>query len=257
MTHAPMITVSGLSKRYGDKAVVSDVGFEAPGGAITYLLGPNGAGKSTTMRMIAGLTAPDAGTVRVNGRALRELAEPMREVRFTLDTFARNPKHTARQHLAWQARLGGIPVTEVDEVLARVGLTEVAKRQVGRFSLGMLQRLGIATALLGDPRTLVLDEPDNGLDVDGILWLRDLLTGLAAQGRALLVASHNLTEVEITADRIVIMGRGRVLSDASRDDTLALGAGPRKLESAYTTVTRGSVEYRGAAGRPAENEAEQ
>lgn len=255
MTHSPMITVSGLSKRYGGKAVVSEVGFEAPGGSITYLLGPNGAGKSTTMRMIAGLTTPDAGTVRINGRSLRELAEPMREIRFNLDTFARNPKHTARQHLLWQARLGGVPAADADAVLERVGLAEVARRPVGRFSLGMLQRLGIATALLGDPRTLVLDEPDNGLDVDGILWLRELLTGLAAEGRSLLVASHNLTEVEITADRIVIMGRGRVLSDASRDETLALGSGPRRLESAYTTVTRGSVEYRGAGTR--DDEAEQ
>ncbi|MFI5498517.1 ABC transporter ATP-binding protein [Nocardia asteroides] len=257
MTHSPMITVSGLTKRYGDKSVVSAVDFEAPGGSITYLLGPNGAGKSTTMRMIAGLTTPDAGTVRINGRSLRELAEPMREIRFALDTFARNPAHTARQHLRWQARLGGVPAADADEVLARVGLTEVARRPIGRFSLGMLGRLGIATALLGDPRTLVLDEPDNGLDVDGILWLRELLTGLAAEGRALLVASHNLTEVEITADRIVIMGRGRVLSDASRDETLALGAGQRRLESAYTTVTRGSVDYRGATGSRADDEAEQ
>ncbi|MFE3543842.1 ABC transporter ATP-binding protein [Nocardia sp. NPDC059177] len=243
-----MITVSGITKQFGDRVAVSDVSFEAPRGSITYLLGPNGAGKSTTMRMIAGLTTPDAGTVRINGRALRELPATMREVRFTLDTFARNPKHTAEQHLTWQARLGGIPTAEVGDVLARVGLAEVADRLVGRFSLGMLQRLGIATALLGDPKTLVLDEPDNGLDVDGILWLRELLTGLAGQGRTLLVASHNLTEVEITADRIVIMGRGRILSDASRDDTVALGSGPRRLESAYLAVTRGSVEYAGAAG---------
>ncbi|MEU8899831.1 ATP-binding cassette domain-containing protein [Nocardia sp. NPDC048505] len=241
-----MIRVSGLSKRFGDKVAVGEAGFEAPAGSITYLLGPNGAGKSTTMRMIAGLTTPDEGTVEINGRPLRRLAHPMREVRFNLDTFARHPRHTATQHLKWQARLGGIPAAEIGPVLARVGLAEVAGRQVGRFSLGMLQRLGIATALLGDPRTLVLDEPDNGLDVDGILWLRELLTGLAAQGRTLLVASHNLTEVEITADRIVIMGRGRILSDADRDATLALGSGPRRLESAYLAVTRGSVEYQEA-----------
>ncbi|MFB8004704.1 ABC transporter ATP-binding protein [Nocardia sp. NPDC056000] len=244
-----MISVSGISKRFGDKVAVGDVSFEAASGSITYLLGPNGAGKSTTMRMIAGLTTPDAGTVRIDGQSLRGLTEPMRTVRFNLNTFARDPRHTATQHLKWQARLGGIPVTEVERVLARVGLTEVANRLVGRFSLGMLQRLGIASALLGDPRTIVLDEPDNGLDVDGILWLRELLTGLAAQGRTLLVASHNLTEVEITADRIVIMGRGKVLSDASRDDTVALGSGPRPLEAAYLAVTRGSVEYDGATER--------
>ncbi|MBL1077234.1 ATP-binding cassette domain-containing protein [Nocardia sp. 2] len=241
-----MIQVSGISKRFGDKVAVSEVSFDAAGGSITYLLGPNGAGKSTTMRMIAGLTAPDAGTVRINDRPLRELTHTMRAVRFNLDTFARNPRHTAKQHLTWQARLGGIPVTDVEEVLARVGLSEVKDRLVGRFSLGMLQRLGIATALLGDPETIVLDEPDNGLDVDGILWLRELLTGLARRGRTLLVASHNLTEVDITADRIVIIGRGRILSDADRDETVALGSGPRPLESAYLNITRGSVEYAGA-----------
>ncbi|MGV9676939.1 ABC transporter ATP-binding protein [Nocardia sp. NPDC003482] len=240
-----MIRVSALSKRFGDKVAVDDVSFAAAAGSITYLLGPNGAGKSTVMRMIAGLTAPDSGTVRIAERPLRELGDTMREVRFNLDTFARNPRHTARQHLSWQARLGGIPVREVGEVLDRVGLSEVGNRLVGRFSLGMSQRLGIASALLGDPRTIVLDEPDNGLDVDGVLWLRELLTGLANQGRTLLVASHNLTEVEITADRIVIMGRGRILSDADREETLALGSGPRRLESAYLTVTRGSVEYAG------------
>ncbi|MFF2557315.1 ABC transporter ATP-binding protein [Nocardia sp. NPDC058058] len=247
-----MISVSGISKRFGDKVAVGDVSFEAASGAITYLLGPNGAGKSTTMRMIAGLTTPDAGTVRIDGESLRGLADTMRAVRFNLNTFARDPRHTAAQHLKWQARLGGIPVSEVERVLARVGLAEVANRLVGRFSLGMLQRLGIASALLGDPRTIVLDEPDNGLDVDGILWLRELLTGLAAQGRTLLVASHNLTEVEITADRIVIMGRGRVLSDAGRDETVALGSGPRPLESAYLAVTRDSVEYDGTTGERAD-----
>ncbi|MFC9876041.1 ABC transporter ATP-binding protein [Nocardia salmonicida] len=249
-----MIKVSRISKRFGDRVAVGDVSFEAAAGSITYLLGPNGAGKSTTMRMIAGLTTPDTGTVQINERSLRELSHTMRAVRFNLDTFARNPKHTAKQHLTWQARLGGIPTSEVQQVLARVGLADVENRLVGRFSLGMLQRLGIATALLGDPRIIVLDEPDNGLDVDGILWLRELLTGLARQGRTLLVASHNLTEVEITADRIVIMGRGRVLSDADRDETIALGSGPRRLESAYLTVTRGSVEYRGDTGGPGEVE---
>ncbi|MFI1234560.1 ABC transporter ATP-binding protein [Nocardia salmonicida] len=249
-----MIKVSRISKRFGDRVAVDDVSFEAAAGSITYLLGPNGAGKSTTMRMIAGLTTPDTGTVQINERSLRELTHTMREVRFNLDTFARNPQHTAKQHLTWQARLGGIPTGEVQQVLARVGLADVESRLVGRFSLGMLQRLGIASALLGDPRIIVLDEPDNGLDVDGILWLRELLTGLARQGRTLLVASHNLTEVEITADRIVIMGRGRILSDADRDETIALGSGPRRLESAYLTVTRGSVEYLGDTGAPSEVE---
>ncbi|MEV0856250.1 ABC transporter ATP-binding protein [Nocardia fluminea] len=247
-----MITVSAVSKRFGDRVAVSDVSFEAARGSITYLLGPNGAGKSTTMRIIAGLTTPDTGTVRINEQSLRGLTPAMREIRFNLDTFARNPKHTAKQHLTWQARLGGIAAAEVGQVLARVGLADAGNRSVGQFSLGMLQRLGIATALLGNPRTIVLDEPDNGLDVDGVLWLRELLTGLARQGRTLLIASHNLTEVDIIADRIVIMGRGRILSDASRDETVALGSGPRRLESAYLAVTRSSVEYQGDTRAPGE-----
>ncbi|MGW4366531.1 ABC transporter ATP-binding protein [Nocardia takedensis] len=244
-----MITVHGLTKRFGENLAVSDVEFRAPDGAITYLLGPNGAGKTTVMRMIAGLVSQDSGAIEINGKSLRELRDPKREIGFSLGAFARNPKHTAAQHLRWQARLGGIPDAEVAPLLERVGLEKVAGRQVGKFSYGMLQRLGIASALLGEPRTLVLDEPANGLDVEGTLWLRELLTGLAASGTCLLVASHALTEVEITGDRIIVMGCGAVLSDASREETVALGAEPRRLESAYLDITRTSVEYAANGGR--------
>lgn len=243
-----MISVRGVSKRFGDTVAVADVSFEAEAGSITYLLGPNGAGKTTVMRMIAGLTRPTGGTLTINGQGLLDFRDTLREIGFGLGAFTRNPHHTATQHLLWQARLGGVSAGRVGEVLARVGLEKVAKRPVGKFSYGMLQRLGIAAALLGDPRTLVLDEPANGLDVEGTLWLRELVTGLAAEGKCLLVASHNLTEVEITGDRIVVMGRGKVLSDTSKDELVARGSGPRPLESAYLEITATSVEYTAGKG---------
>ncbi|WP_280418128.1 ABC transporter ATP-binding protein [Nocardia carnea] len=243
-----MISVRGVSKRFGDTVAVADVSFEAEAGSITYLLGPNGAGKTTVLRMIAGLTRPTGGTLTINGKGLLEFRDTLREIGFGLGAFTRNPHHTASQHLLWQARLGGVSAGRVGEVLARVGLEKVAKRPVGNFSYGMLQRLGIAAALLGDPRTLVLDEPANGLDVEGTLWLRELVTGLAAEGKCLLVASHNLTEVEITGDRIVVMGRGKVLSDTSKDELVARGSGPRPLESAYLEITATSVEYTAGKG---------
>ena len=237
------IAVSGVSKRFGDNLVVDDVTLRTGAGSLTYLLGPNGAGKTTLLRMIAGLTAPDAGAIAVDGRRLRDYAQVKRAIGFGLNPFAHNPKHTARRHLRWQARLAGLPLADADRVLDLVGLGSVSERLTGRFSYGMLQRLGIATALLGDPRSVVLDEPANGLDVEGTLWLRELFGTLTAQGKTLLVASHSLSEVEITADRIVIMGKGRILTDADRDEVLALGTGPRRLESAYLETTRTSVDY--------------
>ncbi|MGW1740910.1 ABC transporter ATP-binding protein [Nocardia sp. NPDC001965] len=243
-----MISVRGVSKRFGEKLAVDDVTFEAGQGSITYLLGPNGAGKTTVMRMIAGLAHPSSGTISVNGSGLRELRSVITEIGFSLGPFARNPAHTAEQHLLWQARLGGLPKSDIAPVLDRVGLTPVAKRTVGKFSYGMLQRLGIASALLGDPKTMVLDEPANGLDIEGIIWLRELLVDLAADGKCLLVASHNLTEVEITGTRVVIMGKGRVLSDTSKDELVAAGSGPRPLESAYIEITHSSVEYAAIGG---------
>ncbi|MFT4202222.1 ABC transporter ATP-binding protein [Gordonia sp. (in: high G+C Gram-positive bacteria)] len=238
-----MIEVNGVTKSYGDKLAVDDVSLRAEPGGVTYLLGPNGAGKTTIMRMIAGLVKPDAGTITVDGRGLRDLAEVKREIGFSLSAHARNPNHTAMTHLRWQARLAGLGDDEARRVLHEVGLEQVARRPVGGFSLGMLQRLGIASALLGDPKVLVLDEPANGLDVEGVLWLRELFGRLAAAGKTLLVASHSLGEVEITASWIVIMGQGRVLSSTSRDDVVAVGSGPRRLESAYLAITRDSVEY--------------
>ncbi|GGK96980.1 ABC transporter ATP-binding protein [Nocardia jinanensis] len=243
-----MISVRGVSKRFGEKLAVDDVTFEAEQGSITYLLGPNGAGKTTMMRMIAGLAHTSSGTISVNGSGLRDFRSTINEIGFGLGAFARNPGHTAEQHLLWQARLGGLPKSDIAPVLDRVGLAPVAKRSVGKFSYGMLQRLGIASALLGDPKTLVLDEPANGLDIEGIIWLRELLLGLAAEGKCLLVASHNLTEVEITGTRVVIMGKGKLLSDTSKDELVAAGSGPRPLESAYIEITENSVEYVAAGG---------
>ena len=208
----PGISVSGVSKRFGDNVVVDDVTLGAGAGSLSYLLGPNGAGKTTVLRMVAGLTTPDAGSITVDGRRLRDFAQLKRAIGFGLNPFAHNPKHTALQHLRWQARLAGVPPGDADRVLDLVGLGSVAGRLTGKFSYGMLQRLGIATALLGDPRCVVLDEPANGLDVEGTLWLRELFRTLTAQGKAVLVASHSLSEVEITADRIIIMGKGRVLA---------------------------------------------
>lgn len=243
-----MISVRGVSKRFGEKLAVDDVTFEAEPGSITYLLGPNGAGKTTVMRMIAGLARTSSGTISVNGSGLREFRSTLTEIGFGLGAFARNPGHTAEQHLRWQAKLGGLPTSNIAPALDRVGLDGVTKRPVGKFSYGMLQRLGIASALLGDPKTLVLDEPANGLDIEGIIWLRELLLGLAAEGTCLLVASHNLTEVEITGTRVVIMGKGRVLSDTSKDELVAAGSGPRPLESAYIEITQDSVEYAATGG---------
>ncbi|MEU1953787.1 ABC transporter ATP-binding protein [Nocardia rhamnosiphila] len=243
-----MISVRGVSKRFGEKLAVDDVTFEAEPGSITYLLGPNGAGKTTVMRMIAGLARTSSGTISVNGSGLREFRSTLTEIGFGLGAFARNPGHTAEQHLRWQARLGGLPTSNIAPALDRVGLDGVTKRPVGKFSYGMLQRLGIASALLGDPKTLVLDEPANGLDIEGIIWLRELLLGLAAEGTCLLVASHNLTEVEITGTRVVIMGKGRVLSDTSKDELVTAGSGPRPLESAYIEITQDSVEYAATGG---------
>lgn len=238
-----MIVVEGLTKSFGDKAAVTDVSFTAASGGVTYLLGPNGAGKSTVMRMVAGLSAPDSGSVTINGRPRAALDQPMKEVGFSLGATSVNGALTAEQHLRWQARLGGIDESRVSRVLTTVGLASASTRRVGKFSFGMVQRLGIASALLADPPTLVLDEPANGLDVEGILWLRWLFTQLASEGRALLVASHNLPEVEITGSWVVIMGRGKVVSDNSKDDIVRQGSGQRPLESAYLALTSDSVEF--------------
>ena len=210
-----MIEVRNVSKRFGDTVAVDDLSFDVPAGVVTGFLGPNGAGKSTTMRMIIGLDRPSAGSVTIDGRAYAELSAPLHQVGALLDAKAIDGGRSARNHLRWVAQAAEIPMSRVDEVLDSVGLTEVAKRRVGGFSLGMSQRLGIATALLGDPQTLLFDEPVNGLDPDGILWIRTLLHRLASEGRAVLVSSHLMNEMEATADHVVVIGKGKLIADMS------------------------------------------
>ena len=216
-----MIELQHLTKRYGDKTVVDDLTFTVAPGTVTGFLGPNGAGKSTTMRMLVGLEEPTKGSSRVNGRAYREHPAPMREIGLLLDAGAVHPGRSARNHLLGLARTHNIPVRRVDDVLGLVGLTDVAGDRVGGFSLGMRQRLGIAAALLGDPQTVMLDEPVNGLDPDGIRWIRALLRGLAAEGRTVFVSSHLMTEMAMTAEQLIIVGRGRLIASTSVADLVA------------------------------------
>jgi ABC-2 type transport system ATP-binding protein len=216
-----MIEVEGLTKRYGDRTAVDGVSFQVRPGIVTGFLGPNGAGKSTTMRMIAGLDRPTAGRVRVNGRDYRGARAPMAELGVLLEARAVHPGRSARDHLLALALTAGLGKARVDEVIEEVGLTGVAGRRVGGFSLGMGQRLGIAVALLGQPRTVVLDEPVNGLDPEGVRWVRTLLRSLATQGCTVLVSSHLLGEMADTADRLVVIGRGRVIADSTVDDFVA------------------------------------
>ena len=223
-----MIEVRGLTKRYGDTVAVDDLTFEVRPGVVTGFLGPNGAGKSTTMRMILGLDHPTAGQALVNRRAYRTLDMPLRHVGALLEADALHPGRSARNHLRVAARSNGIPMSRVDEVLEEVGLATVARRRVRGYSLGMRQRLGIATALLGDPAVLLLDEPVNGLDADGVRWVRHLVRNLAAEGRTVLVSSHLLSEMQQVADHLLVIGRGRLIADASTSDVLA-GTGARTL----------------------------
>ncbi|MFC4004646.1 ABC transporter ATP-binding protein [Prauserella oleivorans] len=216
-----MIEVSGLTKRYGRTLAVDGLTFTVRPGQVTGFLGPNGAGKSTTMRAVLGLDRPDAGETRVNGRSYLRSEHPMREVGALLDAGAVHGGRTAFDHLRCVARSNRIGVTRVREVLERVGLAEVARKRVGGFSLGMKQRLGIATALLGDPGVLLYDEPVNGLDPEGIRWVRELMRSLAADGRTVLVSSHLMSEMALTADRVLVVGRGRLIADAPIDELAA------------------------------------
>ncbi|MFC0002808.1 ABC transporter ATP-binding protein [Micromonospora siamensis] len=208
-----MIDVTNLSKRYGDKVAVDDLTFQVRPGIVTGFLGPNGAGKSTTMRMIIGLDAPTSGTVTVDGRRYADHPAPLREVGALLEAKAVHTGRSARNHLLAMAATHGIGARRVDEVIELVGLREVAGQRAGGFSLGMGQRLGIAAALLGDPKVVMLDEPVNGLDPDGIRWIRGLLKGLAAQGRTVLVSSHLMSEMAQTAEHLIVVGRGRLIAD--------------------------------------------
>ncbi|HSZ36496.1 MAG TPA: ATP-binding cassette domain-containing protein [Acidimicrobiales bacterium] len=213
-----MIVTRGLTKRYGKTTAVDGLSFTVPSGVVTGFLGPNGSGKSTTMRMIMGLDLPDAGTATVNGLLYDELRWPLREVGALLDAKAFHPGRTARQHLTWLAKSNDIPAARIDEVLDIVGLTKVANQRAGKFSLGMGQRLGIAGALLGDPGVLLFDEPVNGLDPEGIRWARYLLRDLAAEGRTVLVSSHLISEMALTAERLVVIGRGTLIAETSVEE---------------------------------------
>ena len=208
-----MITAQSLTKRYGDTVAVNSLDFTIEAGRVTGFLGPNGAGKSTTMRMMVGLDAPSAGTVKINGCAYRELSTPLREVGALLDARAAHKGRTAYKHLLAIAATHRISSGRVHEVIDLAGLESVADKRVGGFSLGMGQRLGIATALLGDPGTIILDEPVNGLDPEGILWIRALLRRLAEDGRTVLLSSHLMSEMTQTADHLIVMGRGAILAD--------------------------------------------
>jgi ABC-2 type transport system ATP-binding protein len=240
-----MITVNGLRKRFGATTALDGMTFSVRPGEVTGLVGPNGAGKSTTLRIILGLDAAEAGQALVGGRPYRALRHPLRHVGSLLDAGALQAGRTARNHLLWIAHSQGLGARRVDEVLDQAGLMAVARRRAGGFSLGMRQRLGIAAALLGDPPALLLDEPFNGMDPEGIVWMRHFLRALAAQGRAVLVSSHLMGELQDTADHVVVVGRGRVIADATVADLLATVATGR-LEDAYLKLTRDAVEFRAA-----------
>src|ERR671933_931726 len=229
-TPDPMIELRDVTKRYGATTAVDHLTFEVRPGEVTGFLGPNGAGKSTTMRMIVGLDAPTSGRIAVDGHAYRDLRFPLHHVGALLEARAIHPGRSARDHLRWLADSNGIDRRRVEEGLELVGLGDVADRRSGGFSLGMGQRLGIATALLGDPGTLLLDEPVNGLDPEGIQWIRQLLRCLAAEGRSILVSSHLMSEMAQTADRLVVVGRGRLIVEGTVDDVV------RRSSSGYVRV---------------------
>jgi ABC-2 type transport system ATP-binding protein len=224
-----MIEARGLVKRYGGTAAVNDLTFTIRPGLVTGFLGPNGAGKTTTMRLILGLDYPSAGTVTVNGKPYAQLASPMHEVGALLDAGAVHGGRTARSHLLCLAQTNGISRRRVDEVLGIVGLSDVAGKRSKGFSLGMRQRLGIAAALLGDPKILMFDEPVNGLDPEGILWIRNLMKSLAAEGRTVLVSSHLMSEMEYTADHLLVIGRGRLIADCGMAEFITRGSGQAVL----------------------------
>jgi ABC-2 type transport system ATP-binding protein len=237
-----MITARGLTKHYGRTVAVRDLTFTVRPGVVTGFLGPNGAGKSSTLRMLTGLDRPDAGQATVNGRPYRELRLPLREVGAMLEAKSFHPGRSARAHLSALAASNAIPGRRVEEVLGLVGLTAVAGRRAGKFSLGMAQRLGIAAALLGDPGIVILDEPVNGLDPEGIHWIRNLMESLAAEGRTVLVSSHLISEVAQTADELIVIGQGRLLAQTT---VAELSATASSLEDAFFRLTESTSEYTG------------
>src|ERR1022692_740910 len=238
-----MIEARGLTKRFGTKTAVDDLTFTVEPGRVTGFLGPNGAGKSTTMRLILGLDRPQSGTATIDGRRYRDLPNPLRTVGALLEVKSVHTGRSARNHLLFLAQTQGLPASRVQEMLALVGLQDVADRRAGGFSLGMSQRLGIAAALLGDPRVLLLDEPVNGLDPEGIRWIRNLLKDLAAQGRTVLVSSHLISEIAHTADALIVIGQGRLRAQTT---VAQLSARSGSLEEAFFQLTDGVTDYSGS-----------
>ena len=244
-----MIEVNGLSKRYDEKVAVDDLSFTIKPGIVTGFLGPNGAGKSTTMRLILGLDAPTSGSATVNGKQYRDLSAPLHEVGALLEARAVHTGRSGYNHLLALAQTHGIPRRRVDEVIDLVGLESVAGKRVGGFSLGMGQRLGVAAALLGDPATVILDEPANGLDPEGIRWIRNLLKGLAADGRTVFLSSHLMSEMEQTAEHLIVIGRGRLIADTSVADFVsqASSGAPVRVRSPQLTALADAL--RASGGR--------
>jgi ABC-2 type transport system ATP-binding protein len=242
-----MIEAIALSKRYGDTLAVDNLSFTVPPGQVTGFLGPNGAGKSTTMRLILGLDAPTSGAVTVNGKSYASLRRPLFEVGALLEARAVHGGRSAFNHLMSLALSNGIPRSRVEQVLDQVGLRSVARKRSGGFSLGMGQRLGIAAALLGDPRVLIFDEPVNGLDPEGVLWIRTLLKALAAEGRTVFLSSHLMSEMAITADRLIVIGRGRLIAQTAIEDFLSGGDGSFvQARSPQAETLAGLLQARGA-----------
>ena len=237
-----MITARGLTKHYGRTVAVRDLTFTVRPGVVTGFLGPNGAGKSTTMRMLIGLDRPDTGQATVNGRPYRELRQPLREVGAMLEARSFHPGRSARAHLRALADSNAIPGRRVEEVLALVGLAAAGGRRAGKFSLGMAQRLGIAAAMLGDPPIVILDEPVNGLDPEGVRWIRNLTKSLAGEGRTVLISSHLISEVAQTADELIVIGQGRLLAHTT---VAELAATANSLEDAFFRLTESASDYTG------------
>ncbi|HEY2314041.1 MAG TPA: ATP-binding cassette domain-containing protein [Streptosporangiaceae bacterium] len=241
------IEVSGLHKRFGPTVALDEMTFSVSPGQVTGFIGPNGAGKSTTMRVILGLDAPDGGHALIGGQPYISLRNPLTQVGALLDAAALQPSRTARNHLLWLAHSQGLAARRVDEVLALAGLETAARRKAGGYSLGMRQRLGIAAALLGDPPALMFDEPFNGMDPEGIIWMRGFLAKLATEGRAVLVSSHLMSELQDTADRVVIVGRGKVIADTSVADLLTSVSGDRVILRTTAGPSAAAVLQRGGA----------
>jgi ABC-2 type transport system ATP-binding protein len=253
----PMIEARELTKRFGDQVAVDHLSFTVQPGRVTGFLGPNGAGKSTTMRLILGLDRPNSGSATINGRPYAKLASPLRTVGALLEAKSAHSGRSARNHLLFLAQTQGLPASRVDEMLDLVGLREVATRRTGGYSLGMGQRLGVAAAMLGDPEVLLLDEPVNGLDPEGVLWIRNLMKQLAGEGKTVLVSSHLMNEMAVTADHLIVIGRGRLIADAPTGEVIARGSGqsvlvrtpdPGRLRELIATAGGNVVAASAAAG---------